>query len=214
MRVIRSWQRRTSIHFIASRVSLALVAVLSPTYVIVQQQGYLNSAALIFLVLIALSLWAWYNYKKVRKNLAMWLNDKAPQLQDSAELLPWLNETKNERAATVVDAGSVAQLQQRRISSLLSRIQPSAVLPRISWPIWCLLSALMWGGAITLRAPNLNSINVDQSPIAQESVKWPVDVAVTVRPPAYTGLAPFLSSDKEIQAPQYADIQLLSLIHI
>jgi hypothetical protein len=138
--------------------------------------------------------------RRVANEWARWLDDAVPELEDSSALLA--------QAST-----PLAKLQRER---LLARLQESLAASRlraIAWrrvPIgapWLALGAacatLLWAWTIAPQAAS----SALRAPATAVAASVRPELIVTVTPPRYTGTPAFETAPRDLQAPEFSEVQ-------
>jgi hypothetical protein len=185
--------RRRAPQWLAVIAPLALAAYLLPA-----ARPALAAAIAISAAWIIADAFLWR--RRIAQQWTSWLNAAIPQLEDSSTLLA-------EEAHT-----PIAKLQQQRLQARLADVLTNAdynniARSRARFAILPLaLSLLAAGSAAAWQGKQ--AAPAGPPPTAQTN-KPIVDgeIHLRVKPPAYTGVAPFETGARDIQIPQYSEVR-------
>jgi hypothetical protein len=156
------------------------------------------AAMLVWAVWLAIDIYRWQ--KRVDRQWTSWLDAAIPALEDSSTLL-------GADAAT-----PIAKLQQQRLQARLAEVLSeddyrSIARTRVRFALLPLVLSLLAAGAAW--GYHGKQTAVPASAAAAQMNKAIVDgeVYLSVKPPAYTGVAAFETGARDIQIPQFSDVR-------
>jgi hypothetical protein len=156
------------------------------------------AAMLVWAVWLAIDIYRWQ--KRVDRQWTSWLDAAIPALEDSSTLL-------GADAAT-----PIAKLQQQRLQVRLAEVLSeddyrSIARTRVRFALLPLALSLLAAGAAW--GYHGKQTAVPASAAATQMNKAIVDgeVYLSVKPPAYTGVAAFETGARDIQIPQFSDVR-------
>ncbi|MGV7208107.1 DUF4175 family protein [Oxalobacteraceae bacterium A2-2] len=179
--------------WLAALLPLVLAAVLLPS-----ARPAALAAMVAWAVWIAIDIQRWR--RRIERHWASWLDAAVPRLEDSSALL------------AAEPASVIARLQQQRLQARLMEIlgpddYRAIARQRVRFAVAPLLLSLATAGAAwgwqSSRQPAA-------APAAAGAVNKPIvdgEIYLSVKPPAYTGVAAFDTAARDIQVPQYAEVR-------